>query len=875
MRVFKPRNVGLLFRTVERAQRYHFCVAGLLFVPLDATRTLLPEAQMWKAVPKLLGKDAVLDEMVAKTHGELLLKGSVYAPDQKPVPVCVARVQLGPVEKRIVAIGDRVWRRGAPTEPAPFTEMPLDWEHAFGGAGFASNPLGKGYAPIEGPDGKVHPLPNVEYPERLIKSPGDRPAPASFLPLDLTWPERWKKAGTYDRSYLETDFPGLARDADWTMFNTASPDQWAPGHFSGDESFVLENLHPTRRRIEGRLPGAAMRIFIVRKGEPVAEPTSLAMRLETVWFFPDVERAVLIYRGTTDVSEDDADDLEHLLIACEDAAAPKPDAHYCDALAARLDPERQMEAMKREDDFLPAWPATDVAELVDEMAAVKIEGFAMQNQLRKAEREIVQSRAAVAALGLDPDKHGPRSLPAPRKPDEPPKRRADVEREMQEGEAKTRASAQARRARRREQFEKLGLDYSVVEKEMDSLPCGPPKPIADEKLRWLEGMLVQARGHGVDLPDVTALLEDEAFRARLHAMDDAERDSYLLTAHERPAAPRRAPEDSERLRAELGRLRDAGLPVRNLDLTGADLSRLDLSGLDLERAFLEGADLRGANLAGAKLTEAVLTRAKLEGARFDGASLVGANLGDCEAVQASFRECDFERALLVRTNFEGATLDGASLAGADFTEGRFGGASWRGVKAQRTAFIRTNLTGLDFSGADLERANFIEVDAAGANFGRARMCNAGFVTSKVDGASFAGADLTKATFLIDTTAVGANFTGAQALESNYRGTKLDGADFSAARLDCSDFSTCSLRQAKFVGADAKRTRFVRADLGDADLTGVDLAEAVLQKAHLEGAKLDEANLFQADLSLIWGSPETTSKGANFTRTRVHPLRKKK
>ena len=874
MRVFKPRKVGLLFRTVERAQRYHFCVAGLLYVSLDQPRCLLPEAAMWKTVPKILGQDATLDEMVAKTHGEILLAGSVFTPDGAPLPVCVARVQLGPVDKRVAAIGDRQWKRGVPTDPVPFVEMPITWDRAFGGKGFDSNPLGKGIAPIDAPEGRVHPLPNLEHPDRLIRSQGERPTPACFLPLDLTWPERWKKAGTYDRSYLETDFPGLARDADWTMFNAASPDQWAPEHFAGDESFVLENLHPRRRRLEGRLPGAAVRVLVTRKGESPEQPTSIPMRLETIWLFPNVERAVLIYRGVIDVAEDDADDLEHLLIGAEDAAAPKTAAHYRDVMLARLEPTRGVQAMLREEDLLPAWPSEVLPELADDMAAVKVEGFALQNQMRKADRDILRARANAAALGLDPDLHTPKAMPPLRKPGEPAPKAEEMELEIERQKTKALEEDVAKRARKREELAALGFDYGAIEKEADTPPAGPPRPIAKEKLAWLAGLLAEAESKGVPLPDVQRMLEHGPFRARPEQADEAQLDIYRMTAHGRAAAPQLPTADSARLRAEVERRREAGLSLGDLDLTGADLSGVQWPGIDLGRALLECASLRDANLAGANLREAVLTRADLGGATLDGANLEGANLGGCQAEGASLRGCSLQRAVLAKANLSNVRLDEANLSHADLADGQFTGGSWRKVRAAHSLFFRTKLRGLDLSGAELEHANFLEVDASDTNFTEARLVSAGFTRSKADRADFTRAKLEKVAFQLESSAIEANFAEADAPESNFRGTNLDGADFTGARLQASDFSTCSLRGSKFVRADAQRARFVRAHLERADLTAIDLMEGVLQKAHLEGAVLDEANLFQADLSLIYGSPETTSRGANFTRTRVHPLRKK-
>src|SRR5690348_15972802 len=139
--------------------------------------------------------------------------------------------------------------------------MPITWANAFGGAGYPQNPLGKGYAPIRDDRGEHHPLPNIEDPRRLISRPNERPAPMGFGPYDLTWPQRYAKIGTYDAKWLEERYPGFAADFDPSYFNTAPADQQIEGFFRGDESFTLENLHPEKPVIEGKLPGIKARIF--------------------------------------------------------------------------------------------------------------------------------------------------------------------------------------------------------------------------------------------------------------------------------------------------------------------------------------------------------------------------------------------------------------------------------------------------------------------------------------------------------------------------------------------------------------------------------------------------------------------------------------
>src|SRR5690606_38717953 len=118
----------------------------------------------------------------------------------------------------------------------------IDWAHAFGGKAHAENPFGKGVGEVEIEGVPIVPLPNVESFHEPITSPRDRPLPAGFGPLDISWPQRQRLAGTYDLHWLENLFPGFAKDVDWEIHNLAAPDQRRQGFWQGGERFRFDNL---------------------------------------------------------------------------------------------------------------------------------------------------------------------------------------------------------------------------------------------------------------------------------------------------------------------------------------------------------------------------------------------------------------------------------------------------------------------------------------------------------------------------------------------------------------------------------------------------------------------------------------------------------
>lgn len=402
MKVFKPSKLSVLTRCFEHEQRFFMGVSVLAFIPLAAAPGLLPEAAMWTFAGQRLGKDGALDAGMPKTRGEYLIHGSAYAPGGVAVTSCPVGARVGPLSKRLSVIGDRYWTSGRASQPQPFTAMPLTWQHAYGGPDFLRNPIGKGYGESEYHGQRVQLLPNVEHAEALVGSPRDRPEPGGFGALDISWPQRSALAGTYDQHWLDNLFPGLARDVDWGIFNLATGDQQLHDpSWEGGESYEFMNLHPEQPRLVGELPRWLGRTFVTRKlipREPASKPTErfeeVPLRLQTLWFFPDAERAVLIFQRSLAIASEDGTDIEHLLIGADTAEAPRPAEHYAEVLAARLDPESGGFAALDDAPLLPEGladvrdPALAAAEALNTR-----EGLMEANLQKRRTKEFQQARA--------------------------------------------------------------------------------------------------------------------------------------------------------------------------------------------------------------------------------------------------------------------------------------------------------------------------------------------------------------------------------------------------------------------------------------------------------------------------------------------------
>jgi hypothetical protein len=252
-------------------------------------------------------------EIAGKFHGEPDLSSYMYEPECSPpkpatdvVLVGTARApqenltqfdtgfRVGTLVKVARVFGNRVWYRKlsgmAISQAEVITELPLIYEHAFGGVdkqfetenGFAmdpKNPLGKGYHHEKGNPQEGAPLPNIEDPNQLIHNYFDAPAPVGFGFIHPNWHPRVGYAGTYDESWQKHRSPMLPEDFDSRFYNSASPGLTALGYLNGDEAVHVLNASAWPK-LSFKLPGlTSPNLAIHLKNRAV---TPLSTQLDTV-----------------------------------------------------------------------------------------------------------------------------------------------------------------------------------------------------------------------------------------------------------------------------------------------------------------------------------------------------------------------------------------------------------------------------------------------------------------------------------------------------------------------------------------------------------------------------------------------------------------
>ncbi|CAK8712965.1 hypothetical protein GMJAKD_02230 [Candidatus Electrothrix aarhusensis] len=854
MKIIKPLNLSLLYKHYEEAHRNLLTVSSIAFFSFDVRTQIDNEINLWKFTAEELGKDAALDLGMPKPRSEVLVTGKFFAPGGKPVPGGKVRLQLGSHEKTLYVFGDRFWKKKAGgrlvlTDPSPITSVDLSYTNAFGGLGYAKNPLGKGYFPPEERSAQsAIPLPNITDPKYPISSLNDTPDPAGFGPYDLTWPQRFSKVGTYDEKWLSERFPGYAEDFDPTFFNTAPEDQQLQGFFKGDETFSCENMHPEKPMLHGQLPGIRPRCFINRQTKGDTAFQEIPLRLDTVWLFPHAEKGILIFRGSTEVQDDTASDVSETMLAYERMGdTPRELSHYQQALTKRLDEEKGYLYALNEKDLIPEGERSAIQELLEEGEKKSGEGLLEENMKKRADLEVEKAKKKMEELGLNPDDYLNKA------PEEEPEITLDNLDELDVITDKMLKKAQDQRKameeRAKKTVESMGLDYDELLKKAKKQSGGRIKFSAEETIAKMQQF-------GLNDPET---------EKKLYATEEQVDNAYRQFGHYFPPAAEPSEEQNEQMRASILDGYKTGASFAGMEFTGVDLAGLDLHGINFQGAFLEGANLSGTNLSDADLSNCMLARSKASGARFTNAKMTEVNLGQADLTGADFRAVTMEKAVLAQAKLTDACFKGAVMVEADLFECKGKKANMSGADLREARCIEGDFEQADFSGSNVSEALFLNTKATKINFTGAQLVSTIFVEFDGDGAIFANADMTSVRAAKDITLRVADFRGAKLIDANLRSSNLWGSNFEKADLSQADLSECDLEYSIFYRAIAKQTMFMKTDLTNADMTSINLFEGSLQKAKLENTDLSGSNLFAADL-LQADFTKTLLKDANIQRT---------
>ncbi|MCL1125975.1 DUF2169 family type VI secretion system accessory protein [Shewanella surugensis] len=344
MRIIKSNDHGILLVPFDLKGQPHLAVTMILGFDLIHPSQTISEQKLWQWINDSL-KGQVFDTGMPKLKAEWLVSGHAYSGETARQHVRVS-VSLAEQEKTLDVYGQRYWivdkDKLVPSEPEFFTQMPLTWELTWGGEQVAENTLGCNDI-FENAS-----LPSIFYANRsethdLTQAEQQS---ASFLPLAIEHPVRKECMGTYDEIWFREQWPNFPPDFDWHFFNQAPKDQWHSDYFLGGEFYSVINLNPDHESITGNLPYYQPRAFIRQQinnnvhqyandeAEKVNSDieykvTEVLLRNDTVWFFPENQLGIRIFRGSVPVIDEEALDVTDVLLVTEEVGSkPKTLEHY-------------------------------------------------------------------------------------------------------------------------------------------------------------------------------------------------------------------------------------------------------------------------------------------------------------------------------------------------------------------------------------------------------------------------------------------------------------------------------------------------------------------------------------------------------------------
>ena len=241
-----------------------------------------------------------------KPQIDILVNANAIAPGGRPVTELEIALMGPGFIKRAKVTGDRMWDSTLsgirPSDPQPFSSMPIIWERAFGGSDLSQKRANKNGSEMRNlvgvgfhlnSDEKTivgTPLPNIEKLDTLMRSWSDKTEPLGFGPLGRGWQPRISFAGTYDQQWMDETLPFLPIDFDNRYYQSAPLDQQLP-ILKAKETFYCLNMS-TDGRFVANLPFFEVPVRFLFDDQT----ESLNAAPDTLILEPQAERMILIGR---------------------------------------------------------------------------------------------------------------------------------------------------------------------------------------------------------------------------------------------------------------------------------------------------------------------------------------------------------------------------------------------------------------------------------------------------------------------------------------------------------------------------------------------------------------------------------------------------
>ena len=872
MHIFAYPDLLLTSSTLPvRGQLRRLFTASLSFSlkPGEAGR-VLPAQDGWTACLASLEEGLSPDLGIPKTQAEWLMAGSACAPRGTLTTGLPVEVSVGSLKRSFMVSGEAVAGGLKPMPPTPFDEMPLDWKHAYGGEALPENPRGRGFAPLPG---SLRPCVHEMAAAAVLSEPSPVPACPSAMHLDA---RRFSRLGTFDQAWLGRRWPGPPDDFDWSWYSLAQPAQRQATPFTGLETVSVTNMHPDYARIEGRLPGLRMRLFLDYGMPDAPDWREVQTQADTVWLFPNQLCGLVLWHASAPTADERSFDILRVAACLEPAGQAPQDAAVLIAQALAF----QQEAQETEE---AASPAVSPAEAPEEAPAT-VQAPAMTAPPAPPVPPVPKAPAApkpetpeetCARIASEAKKDVPELTEEANKvlksmgmgPIDPKQVEAQIDRQTQQMLSAMKKS--------QPDFHKTmalaGYTPEQADRLVEASLMTPPSPQAFPSPLEYDKALARYADRFAEL---TGASKDQcsALIGRLRHIDALEAEQAAL-AKNAAALEDTIPQASLDILAKAGFKADPKAYGAALDgLAGSGRSDAELLGSITKLGTALGLDPGAMKGAMAKVFGAVRTQAYTTPDVQGALTLAGAGFPAQQGAMDRLRA-------LVKSPPQGELYDLASLA-------RKAGVSDPGLislieaadplpmgkpeaptpqapepkepEPEAPAAAEAEPAPEAAPEAPLPEAEEPAPEApplldgqhlAGANLAGLALAGAQLAGADLTGADLSGADLE-----------GADFSGAKLQGARLAGAKLDACEFTGADLTGADLSGAHAHDAVFdravfsgtavQGFDARGSRFQATRFTEQELAGASLREAVLSQTRLESQALAGCDLTGASLEEV-------------------------
>lgn len=864
MQLYKPKQLSLIHKNYY-LKRSMFAVGVLVFFKLDEERKLISEQDGWKLIGEAMPPGGVLDMGFAKERAEMLAMGSAYAPGGEAVRQMSVRIAIGSVNKTLNVIGDRDYRGGLFPRTSlaePFTDMPINWKHAWGGEGLAHNPQGKGLLKraLKNTETGRYDLANIYHEKDKGSARKFSRQPVSFAPLDITWPQRAQHQGTYDQHWLDNIHPGFPDDTNTALFNAAAPDQWSGGNFTPGSEYCIEGMHPKKPVLRGCLPSLRVRAFAAQAengkrlpGDDDFPVKEIKTVIDTVWFFPAQELGVLIYRGVIDANDSDGLDIRQLLIGCENVAdTPRSNAYYQHVMALRANHETAAAHVFNDAQLLPEKSPEEKTK----MAALVAQAKAENDEKKKVAKALLVSEHLEDTPAEETD------IPPLEADDDLPPLPAeliesgdvDLSAYLAHAEAKV-AEAEKKAEAMKKQQEAMAANIPDESLDVVRYRMKTPVMVTGVDLKAIQEQATATVATRSDYSMTGAAINGGLQQQKAHA---AEQLKAILSRQARQQSPdiqvlhqRLTDEGNQLIRCWVVDALQTGQSLAGCDLSGANLSRLDFSGQNLTDTMFEGCNLEQCRFDDCTLTGAVFTGAHVDHAVFDRVKANQVNFSKACGKQALFNETQLTKALFAEAELPASQWQQANLTSPVFTAPQLNAANFTAATFKEAIFTEACLDQAQFTQAHLSACQLLKSSFCEANFSDATLSRCLILNSQAVSTNFTGVNADKVQFSNQGDFRDCVMTDSQWHTCGFRGLDLTGlvAD-NAIFIEC-DFADALLMTASMKKGLFKRCNMMLADLTEADCTSAWFGETTLRKVNFADSTLNQVTLYNSNTGEAW------------------------